>query len=236
MRELLELSFTPANLLPTIFLVLVMVYWLVFLVGLLDLHFLDFHLDHDLHADAGPHADAAPHHGNAGKDISKDFPSGGHGFGYQLLDFFNLGHVPFMVFFSFFALFYWAGSILGNYYWAQGATMLTLVVLVGGFFLAALLTKAITQPLRKLFKNFNDDEKDIQFQGAICVIEISPVGNQMGQAVLRHQTKSISINVRSDSGNKIIHGTECVILERMPDQDCFLVAPLDAEPILPNTP
>lgn len=231
MRELLELSFTPANILPTICLLLVLVYWLVFLVGLLDLNFLDFHIDAGTHLDADISADhdTGVHGSSAGKDLHRDVGTDGHGLGHQLLDFLNLGHVPFMVFFSFFALFYWAASILGNHYWARGTPLLIAAVLVGGFVAAALLTKVVTQPLRRLFRKFNDDEDQVQFHGAICVIEIGPVGMQLGQAVLKHGTKSITISVRSESGKKITQGTECVILEKDPDTDCFIVAPLEHE-------
>lgn len=229
MRELLELSFTPANLVPTIFLVLVVVYWLVFLVGLLDLNFLDIQLDHDVDGGHDIGHDAGHDHGSAGKDFQRDMQADGHGFGHKLLDFFNLGHVPFMVFFSFFSLFYWAGAILGNHYWAKGASLLILVVLVGGFVAAALVTKVVTQPLRSLFKKFHDDEKEVEFQGAICTIEIGPEGDQLGQAVLKHDIKSITISVRSESGKKIKQGTTCVILEKAANADYYMVAPLEPE-------
>jgi hypothetical protein len=226
MRELLEQSFTPANLVPTIFLVLTIVYWLVFLVGLLDLHFLDFHIDHDIHADAGYDAS---HGTGGGKDFHKDVHPDGSGFGFKVLDFFNLGHVPFMVFFSFFSLFFWAASVIGNHYWAKGTPVLILAVLGGGMVGALLLTKVATQPLRKLFKRFKDEEEVIDFHGAICTIEIGPEGKQLGQAVLRHATKSITISVRSESGEKIPHGTQCVILEKAEGQEYYMVAPLETE-------
>ena len=80
-------------------------YWVTFLIGLLDLSFLDFDLDAepDLSLDLDADADA---------DVDAD--SDGGSFGMKVLHFVNLDAVPFMVWVSFTALFFWAGNLLAQ--------------------------------------------------------------------------------------------------------------------------
>jgi hypothetical protein len=234
MKELFELSFTPANLLATICLMLVVVYWLVFLVGLLDLSFLDIDIGHDHDIDLEHDLD---HDLHAGKEVGKHMEVGAHsdqGFGAKVLGFFNLGHVPLMVIFSFFALFFWTISILGNYYLAGHVWILNVAVFVGGVVGAAFLAKVITQPLKSLFKKMYQEELPIDMRGRICEIEIGPEGTLLGQATLQVKDKSININVRSDSGKRIAPTTKCVVLEHFEAEDYYIVAPLDQEPQTSN--
>lgn len=223
MEELLELSFTPANILPTIFLLLVVLYWCVFLVGLLDLSFLDVDMSH---------GDDLPTHLPDGKDFSHNaqLDADHVGFGNRLMGFFNLGYVPLMVIFSFFALFYWAISILGNHYLARGMWGLNLLILVGGLFGAALLAKFATQPLRRLFRHFNDEESELDLRGKICEIELGPEGERIGQAFLVIGSKNISIHVRSENGQRIPPRTKVVVLERSAVDESYIVTPLDTAP------
>ncbi len=224
MKELLELSFTPANLLATICLLLVIVYWLVFVVGLLDLSFLDVQLDtdHDIHVD---------HDLDASKEVGKHVHVGSHneGFTAKVLGFFNLGHVPLMVLFSFFSLFFWAICILGNHYLAGNTAILSVLVIVGGIVGAALMAKIITHPMRNLFKKFNDEEAPIDLRGQICTIELGPEGTRIGQATLRIRDKNLSVHVRSDSGKRIPPGTQCVILEKNETDESYTVETLEPE-------
>jgi hypothetical protein len=224
MKELLELSFTPANLLATICLMLVVVYWLVFLVGLLDLSFLDIHIGHDHDIDVD-------HDVSANKDVGKHYEVGSHqeGVGSKVMGFFNLGYVPVMVIFSFFALFYWAISILGNYYLADGLWILNVAVALGGIVGALFLAKIFTHPMRQLFKKFNDEEAPIDLRGKICTIELGPEGTRIGQATLQMRNKNLSIHVRSETGKRIPPGVKCVILEKNEEDESYTVEPLESE-------
>lgn len=228
MKEIFDLSFTSVNLLPTILMIFVGLYWLVFMVGLLDFSFLDFDLDVgkdveidiDLDADIGTEADTEA---NLGKGTVEP------GLGVSFLIFLNLDHVPFMVFFSFFSLFFWAISIVGHAYFGDGTTVTSLWVALAAAILAALSTKLLTQPFKKFFRSLNVAEKEIDFKGKLCLVELGAEKEKIGQAEITIDGKHILLYIRSETGKRINKGVECVILEKDESGDFYFVQPLDLE-------
>lgn len=225
MKELFDLSFTPTNLVPTLLLGFVALYWLVFLFGLLDLSFLDVDLDKGLGLEAEIDLDAEV-------DVDADADGGsasGKSFAFRVLHFLNLGDVPLMVFMSFFALFFWAGSILGNHYLSDGGMGAAVGIGLGAALLGVLLTKLITQPFRKVFRSLNQAERALDLRGQICEIDTGTSGDRMGQAFLVIQGKHLLINVRSETKERLARGTRCVVLGVGPDQEYYYVQPLEIE-------
>lgn len=205
MKEVFELSFSGPNIFATILLLLAVAYWLVFLLGFLDLSFLDFDAGgKDLGQDFGDHGQGDAHHGS--ELGTKDF-------GASVFNFLNLTHVPFMVVFSFFALFYWAFSILGNHYVGDGSTLMLIAVSLGGLILALMVAKVATQPLRGVFRKLNDMEKKIDFRGRTCLLEVGVEGQLLGQADIVVNGHHLIMNVRSFDGRKIARGETCLIVD-----------------------
>lgn len=252
MKEIFDLSFSPANVFPTILLLFVVLYWMVFLFGMLDLSFMDFEvdagvdvdadvdigMDKDISIDLDVDVDAdidVDHDVDVGKDVGKDMGKDvvGQGqstaTGLKILHFLNLGDIPFMIFFSFFALFYWAFSILGNHYIAEGSSLLIAATLVGGFVMSLLMAKIFTQPMRKLFREMGKGDGLVRLVGKLCTLELSVEGDRMGQAVVVAGDKHMLINVRSESGDRIPSGVRCLIVEREPDSDTFRVQRFEVE-------
>ncbi len=261
MQELFDLSIAPENLFPTILLTFVAVYWVIFIVGLLDFSFLDFDLDKDLGVEVdfdgsvGAHVDGdlgagvgAYVDGDLGAsvggdvdgdaDLGKDVSSHGKnisgpgkdvGIGTKILWFLNLGDVPFMAFMTFFALFFWAGCILGHHYLSKDSLLLSILVTLGSIVIAALLTKAITQPFRKFFRSLNQAEKPLVLTGQICTMETGAAGDRLGQAYVSLEDKHLLINVKSDSGDRIDKGVQCLILAKSDDGDYYFIQPFDLE-------
>jgi len=230
MKEILDLSFSGPMVFPTALLLFVGLYWVVFLIGLIDLSFLDFDLDVD--KDIGIEIDL-----DADVDVDVDVDSdvdadsqGGPGLGVNILRFLNLDAVPFMVFTSFFALFFWAGSLIAIHE-AGGNLGIVLGLMVAAAIGAALLTKLVTQPFKGFFRSLNDEEKPIQFRGRICVLELGVEGNRLGQADLMVDGKSILLNVLSETGDKVKRGTQCVIVDYVADRDAYTVHPFQTEGI-----
>jgi hypothetical protein len=221
MQEVFDLSFSAENIFPTVVLLMTALYWIVFLLGFLDLDFLDFDAGgKDIQVDAGH-----------GMDADADGP-GSKDFGSTMFDFMNLTHVPFMVVFSFFAVFFWAGSVIGNHYFAEHHTGMVIAVLIGAILAALLVTKIITHPLRSVFRKLNDFEGKLDLRGKTCVLQMGLNGTLIGQADLVHGTKHLLINVRSISGARIANGTRCLIVEEDDErEDTFLVEAIeDSQP------
>ncbi len=234
MKELFDLSFTPENLLPTILLTFVAVYWLVFLVGLLDLSFLDFSLDKDLDLDLDVDIDMdADLDGDldADKDVSKGASASSYspGFGTRILLFLNLGDVPIMAFMTFFSLFFWGGAILSHYYWSKDSLLLSILATLGSAIVAAFLTKAITQPFRKFFRALNADEKPINLTGQIGRVEIGTSGDRLGQADVFVQERHLLINIKSEGGGRMDRGIQCLILAKDKSGDFYYAQPFEIE-------
>ncbi|MEM7036806.1 MAG: hypothetical protein AAF570_07500, partial [Bacteroidota bacterium] len=161
-------------------------------------------------------------------DMDKSISGGkGPGVGMRLLNFLNLGDVPFMVFFSFFSLFFWAFSILGNYYMHDGHLAPILGLLVGGMVLAALVTKVLTQPFKRFFRDMGKGDQSIDFRGKQCTIELSPEGNRIGQANVEIGDKTYALNVKSESGERIPRGQNCLIVGFNRQNDLYIVQPFD---------
>lgn len=216
MEELFELSFTAANILPTVLLLFTMLYWVVFMLGFLDFSFLD--IGHEVEADL-----------NMEGDMDHDIGHKETGFGGKFLDFFNIGAVPFMVFFSAFSLFYWTASILGNYYWAEGSTLKIVAVLAAGLIPAMLSAKLFTQPFRKVFRSLNTGEPQINLIGQVCTLDLGIEPGKLGQAMLIHRNKHILVSVKGPDSSRIPKGSKVVVMEKLNDADIYLVERLELE-------
>lgn len=242
MKELFDLSFSPANVFPTILLLFVVLYWLVFLFGMLDLSFMDFEveadagveidLDVNIDADIGMDQDIDVDHDvnttkNLGQNLSGNINS--PGWGARILQFLNLGDIPFMIFFSFFALFLWAMSILGNYYWSAGEPLNIVGLTLGASLVSLLMSKLATQPFRNLFREMGKGEAHVDLRGKLCVLELGMEGDRLGQADVIVGDKHLLVNVRSEDGSRIASGTRCLIVDRDEDGETYFVQPFDIE-------
>jgi ABC-type multidrug transport system fused ATPase/permease subunit len=164
---------------------------------------------------------------DASGDVDVDGP-GGKDFGSTMFDFMNVTQVPFMIVFSFFAVFFWAGSVIGNHYLADHHTWMVIAVLIGAIVASLLITKLITQPMRRVFRKLNDFEGKLELCGKTCVLQMGLVGTTIGQADLVHGTKHLLINVRSISGASIANGSRClVVAEDDEREDTFLVEAIE---------
>ena len=90
MKELLEFAFSGVNILPTILLIFVVIYWLIVLIGVVDVDTVDI----DVEVDA---------------DVDLDV----NGFA-SVLAFFNLDQLPLMIFLTFYAIPLWVVTLIGN--------------------------------------------------------------------------------------------------------------------------
>lgn len=228
MKEVFDLSFAPQNLLPTILLLFAVMYWVVFLLGFLDLSFLDIDLGGKDIGGKDLSLDAAQGDVHAGGHVDSD--AGGKGFGGSFLSFLNLTHVPFMVVFSFFALFFWAAAVIGNHYFAGTDTWLILLTLVVAVVVGLVLAKVSTQPLRGIFRKLNNVEGRIDLRGKTCVLEIGVEGQRIGQADVVIGAKHLLINVKAIDGVRIARGTKCLIVDLVEgSEDTYLVEVLDED-------
>ena len=104
MQELFQVAVHPLNLVYTVLVALVVLYWLSVILGAIDISAFDFDLDTDLDVDVDADVDT---------DISVD------GWLATALHFFHFDRLPFMLVMSLVILSAWSMTVLTNHYWGN---------------------------------------------------------------------------------------------------------------------
>lgn len=203
MRELINNALNGINIIPTVLLCLVLLYWINVIIGLIDLDLLDFDIDVDL---------------DAGNDLS--------GF-YALLAFLNVKELPFMLVFSVIVLNFWVLSMLIYLLPIVQGGFLNVLLMIGAIFISLLITKIVTTPLKGLFKKVHKEEESQMEEavlGHMAVLLCDIKDDRLGQAEIKRDGASILINVKAedekDSFNK---GEEVFIIKKDGEKDLYYV-------------
>jgi hypothetical protein len=204
MNELLQATISSVNIIPTALLVFVMLYWLAVIFGLLDLDFFDVDVEPDVDADG---ISAVSWLNN-------------------VLAFFNLGKVPFMVFLTFLALPFWAISILVNYYLNEGYTLVGWLYLIPSFIAALFVSKFMTMPFVRIFGAMEKKhESATNIIGQICTVVLPANGSDMGQAAVKTTGAPLLLNVRTPQGAAVQKGETALVLEYNAENKFYLIEP-----------
>lgn len=166
MKELFEQSLIFYNLPLTGLLGLVAVFWLLSLLGTVDLDAFDFDFESDVDADGE----------GAGE-------SAGEGFFAYFMRLVNAQDVPVTLIFSLLILFMWSISILSNYYLNPADSgWLAMGFLLANFVVSVLLVKAVTQPLRPMMRAIkNDQEHQEPLIGLAGIVKSGTIDQTFGQ-------------------------------------------------------
>ncbi|MEL6717272.1 MAG: hypothetical protein AAFP82_01000 [Bacteroidota bacterium] len=213
MNELLHFAFEPYNIVYTILLMVVLLYWLSVFIGALDIGAVDFDIDLDADVDADADVD-------------------GGGWFMAALQFFNFGLLPFMVVFSFLVLFMWMFSILGNYYLSNGTIWFPLILFLPALFFSLLLTKVITFPMVGFFKQLKaGDAQEIDFSGEICELTL-PLRKgyvSAGDIYINGNHMTLSLKPEEDVEIELPSRTKVMITRSSADNSVHFVRPLKKE-------
>ena len=215
MLELFEFSFSLINIIPTILLMLIVIYWITVFVGLLDISFLDFDVDMDVDADIDIDADVDT---ETGVSIS-----GVPNFFVKSLVFFNIGKVPFMIFLSVFAISLWLFTILTNYYLNTDSVLISFAYAVPIFIVSMFFAKIITQPLAKMFHNI-DQATGLpeEFTGKIGKARINLDAKYNGQIEILRDGSTAILSARTTKG-KIATGKSVLIIDYIEEGKYYIV-------------
>lgn len=215
---LVTAAFMPVNLVLTVLLILVVVYWLMVIIGALDIDIFDFDLDVDADADI-----------DVDTDIGAD--AAGGGFLHGLLEFFYIGEVPIMIIFSIFILCMWMISMTVNQLLnPEGSMLIALPLFAGNFFVSAVITKVVFMPFKNLIKSFNEDGNATkQVIGRICVVTTTQVSDKMGQAEMPSKGAPVLLNVVAEGENVFHKGDEAVVTGKISVNGVYTIAPVDLE-------
>ncbi|MEO1254057.1 MAG: hypothetical protein AAFY41_04095 [Bacteroidota bacterium] len=208
MQELLEFAFSGINLVPTILMVFVIIYWLIVIIGIIDVDSFDFDLDMDVDADM-----------DVDGEVAVDGLS-------SVLAFFNIGHMPLMVFITFFTLPLWALTLLVNDFLGNSSFLLGMVVLLGTIFVSLFIAKFLTIPIAKFYRRVKENtEAVVEIIGKICTAKLPVTSDQTAQAEIKVNGTSVLINVRTREGLSIAKGDSALVIDFNKAQKVYYVEP-----------
>ena len=209
MIELLKFAIAGANVIPTLLLIGIVLYWCTVLIGAVDLDMFDLDLDLDADADADGHSE------------------GGLEWLNNILRYFNLGRVPLMVFLTFLILPLWIFCIVVNDLLGFHSLLPGLLTFGLGFWLCLFVAKVLTTPFVKLFDKLEEEQKNTSIIGKICVLQSSVNDDRIGQAFVDQKGNGapIILMVCSRPGTLLKSGETALVLEYQQDRRCYLVEP-----------
>jgi hypothetical protein len=216
-KEIWEQAILSYNLPLTIILGVIFLYWLLAVIGTIDMEALDFDFDLDADTDA---------------DIDTDIAPGSSGFLVSVLKFVNATDVPLMMVLSFLTLFMWTIAILSNVAFNPNHSgFIAFGLLTVNFFVSCVLVKVITQPFRRFFKAFkkgeNDDEPVI---GRVGTVKSQVIDSKYGQVEIPRQHGSPAIvNCRmADGHSPLTRNSQVLVFDKDQEKHLFIVRPAKA--------
>lgn len=180
-------------------------YWLLLIIGVLDLDFLDFDIDVDVDAEGGEMSFIA-----------------------SVLSFFGLTRVPFAVVLTILSLFgfilsYYAvhfGFLLDSQIWLKYLSGSAIFII--SFILALPLSGFAIKPLNKFFIRLDSQAENKSLLGVTCTIRSSRVDKDFGEAHCTVDGASLIVKVRC-ADEQFKRGDKAVIIEHDPEQNIYHV-------------
>ena len=204
MIEFFQAAIAPFTLPFTILLGMVVLYWLIVILGALDMEALEAEWMPDLDVDAD-------------------------GFLHGVFDFLSIGEVPIMMVLSIMTLCGWAISLLANYFLnPAGMLAIGFGILAGNLVLSLLLTSLFTRPLRKIFASMHrENTEDQQIMYRPGVVTTSVVNERFGQVEIKTGGAPIVINARTTDSVELKKGEKVLIFEEDKEKGIYFVSRFD---------
>lgn len=212
MIEIIDFALSPANVIITALLILMIVYWLVVLIGFIDLDMFDFDVDIDADADM---------------DVDTDLDGDGIQVGWlnHVLYFFNLGQVPLMIFLTFLILPAWTITMIVTSELGISSFFVGVLVMTGALFVSLFIAKFCTMPFVKLFGKMDAEEEDEIIIGKVCTVTISTREDKVGQGHVETNGAPHLLNIRAVPGAELRAGEQGLVIEHLKNENTYLIEP-----------
>ncbi|MBP1838783.1 OB-fold-containig protein [Formosa algae] len=231
MTELTNILFSEVNIVLSILLIILILYWIVTMIGGLDFEpDFDFDIDVDIDADV----DSGIEGGNMDfEDISNteinqedivDKRRKPLKWWQIFLIYFNFVGLPFMFTFTFWIFVWWFITAITTALTYTYDHFLGFAIMIIAFFPALIVTKVLTNPFKSFFKNLNKDgDAPIDYLGRKATLLSSISEEKMGNAEVKVNGDSMSIYVKSLTGEPLPYGASILIIKRSADHNYYLV-------------
>ncbi|MFY0672543.1 MAG: DUF1449 family protein [Bacteroidia bacterium] len=222
MKEILIEAFMPSNIIPTTLLLFAAGYWVIVLIGLVDMSSIDVDLDIDAEADLDLEVDIDA---DADIETSESFSNSVSWFN-SVLIFFNLHNVPLMIFYSFLVLPMWMITMIANHNLGITSFTLSLIVLLPSFVICLFLAKYATLPVAKLFANIERSTESTNPIGKICIIALPVKPGKLGQGIVKDLNNNVvRLNLIGLKDVTIDKGQKALVIEYRDSDKAYLVEP-----------
>jgi membrane protein implicated in regulation of membrane protease activity len=196
------------TLIYTVLLIICSLYWIVAVLGLVDLEILDLDMDGDI--DAADSAEAQ--NGIAGVLLKL-----------------GLNGVPLTIVLTIIAIIGWILCYYAIYFgsaWIPSFWPLELAyelaIFVAVTYLTILLTAQVIKPIRTLFQKLESDETK-HIVGQVIVVRSGMVNNDRGEGLMNDGGAGLLLQIRSTGTQEFVKGDEVVIIEENKERNLFRV-------------
>lgn len=190
-------------------LVVVVGYWILAFIGVLDLDAFDLGIDIDL-------------------DVDMDNDVSGMGRIAGLLTTLGLIGVPItivisLLFLNAWIICYFASLLVSTFLPSIPLVQIAIdiVIAIASFMVSIFATVAMITPLKGLFRKLNQAPKSKVLLGSVCRIRSSRVDNEFGEAECQNEGASLIIKVRTSGDQKFTTGDSVVLIEHNSEFDFF---------------
>lgn len=215
MMELAHESLRLINFPFSLLMLIVVGYWLFVIMGVLDLDILHLGAEADVGGHDLGHGDGEAHvEGNGAL----------HGLG----KIFHVGEAPVTVSLSVLFTFMWTISMISNYYFNEGDSLLLgLTFLIPNFIVSMIATSIAILPVAICFRKLNknaDAKKDVV--GDVATVTTSRVTADSGQVEVATEGAPITVNARTSGPEEILTKGQKVVVVRKNDDGTYIVKSL----------
>ena len=229
MAELNNVLFSEVNVVLSILLIILILYWIITMIGGLD-----FDPDFDIEVDADVDVDSGIEGGNMDfEDISNTEINQEDVVGKRrkplkwwqvFLIYFNFVGLPFMFTFTFWIFIWWFITAIVTALTYTYDNFIGFAIMILAVFPALFVTKILTTPFKGFFKNLNKDgDAPIDYLGRKATLLSSISEEKMGNAEVSVNGDSLSIYVKSLTGEPLTYGSSILIIKRSADRNYYLV-------------
>ncbi|NOQ73739.1 MAG: DUF1449 family protein [Crocinitomix sp.] len=213
MSEFLSHIFSLPNLFPTFILCFCVLYWLIVIVGIIDLDMIDVDVDVDVDVDADV-------------DVTGGTEVGVAWFN-KVLHFFNLGRFPFMIWLSIVSLMSWFATIMVNRLLHIDSFLIGTAFFLIAFIAAMFAAKPLTFPLVKMFDAMEKSDGLKSVIGQLADVLYPNKGTIPGEVEINYEGSKIRIFVLPATKDDVLIKNQKVLVIAPSDEDAkiFLVEP-----------
>ena len=218
MMELFQESMRAVNLPFTVLAMLAVLYWVVVLLGVIDVDALDFDMDLDVDVDV---------------DVDVDGDIVGHGSALaSLVGILGLKNVPILLALSVYFISLWLVGMVAQYYLNPGdSAIIGGVIIAVNLFASLIVMRIVTRPFAKIYGVLNKDyDAPAKVVGSVCTVTSLDIsGSRVGSCEILAKGAPIQINAVHRGEHFLKKGDEALVVRYDKENRVYEIEPINLE-------